>query len=118
MTVYISNMVIYTGTDFEQTFVLEDTQSNSLLDLTGYDGCAHLKKYESSSKAGEFIINFANDRTSGRVTLSIGSTQSSVLKPGKYFYDLVLLEPPKTGITSTTRKVVEGTALVKKAVTR
>ena len=34
--VYISNLVIYTGTKFEQTFVLEDTQTNSVMNLTGY----------------------------------------------------------------------------------
>ena len=74
---YTSNLVIYTGTDFEQTFSLEDDQTSSVLDLTGYSGCAQLKRYESSSKAADFVITFANDRTTGRVTISIGSTQSS-----------------------------------------
>lgn len=110
---YTSNLVIYTGTDFDQTFALEDDQSNSALDLTGYSGCAQLKRYESSSKAADFVITFANQRETGRVTISIGSTQSSSIKPGKYFYDLLLNSP-----TGTTTRVIEGTALVKKSVTR
>jgi hypothetical protein len=110
---YTTNLVIYTGTDFEQTFVLEDDQTNSALNLTGYSGCAQLKRYESSSKAADFTITFANDRTSGRVTISLNSTTSATLKPGKYFYDLLLNSP-----TGTTTRVVEGTALVKKSVTR
>jgi hypothetical protein len=113
MTVYTSNILIHTGTDFEQSFLLEDSQSNSALDLTGYEGCAQLKKYESSKKSVDFTIEFGNDRTTGRVKLILNSTTSATLKPGKYFYDLLLNSP-----TGTTTRVVEGTALVKKSVTR
>jgi hypothetical protein len=113
MAVYTVNLVIHTGTDFEQTFVLEDDQTDSALNLTGYSGCAQLKRYESSLKAVDFNVSFGNDRTGGRVTITINATNSSQIKPGKYFYDLLLNSP-----TGTTTRVVEGTALVKKSVTR
>ena len=51
MTVYTSNIVIHTGTDFEQTFLLEDSQSNSALNLTDYQGCAQIKRYEKIGRA-------------------------------------------------------------------
>jgi hypothetical protein len=110
---YTANLVIYTGTDFDQTFLLEDDQTNSALDLTGYSGCAQLKRYESSSKTADFTVTFANERRTGRVTISLDSPVSANIKPGKYFYDLLLNSP-----TGTTTRVVEGTALVKKSVTR
>ena len=110
---YTANIVIYTGTDFDQTFALEDDKTNSALNLTGYSGCAQMKRYESSSKTADFTVTFANERNTGRVTISLGSTQSAAIKPGKYFYDLLLNSP-----TGTTTRVVEGTALVKKSVTR
>lgn len=113
MTVYVSNIVIHTGTDFEQTFLLEDSQSNSALDLTGYEGCAQLKRYESSSKSADFTVEFGNDRSTGRVKLTISATTSASIKPGKYFYDLLLKKPDQT-----TTRVIEGTALVKKSITR
>jgi len=113
MTVYTSNIVIHTGTDFEQTFLLEDSQTNSALNLTGYQGCAQLKKYESSTKSADFVIDFGNDRESGRVKISLSSSTSSSIKPGKYFYDVLLKKSD-----GTTTRVVEGTALVKKAITR
>ncbi len=113
MTVYVSNIVIHTGTDFEQTFLLEDSQTNSALDLTGYLGCAQLKRYESSTKSADFTVEFSNDRTTGRVKILLSAQTSASIKPGKYFYDILLKKPDET-IT----RVVEGTALVKKSVTR
>lgn len=113
MVVYTSNILIHSHTDFEQSFLFEDSSSNSALDLTGYEGCAQLKKYESSKKTVDFTIDFGNDRTTGRVKLSLDSITSATLKPGKYFYDLLLKSP-----TGTITRVVEGTALVKKSVTR
>ena len=110
---YTANLVIHTGTDFEQAFLLEDDQTASALDLTGYNACAQLKKYESSSKAADFLITFSNIRTTGIVTVSLAATVSSEIKPGKYFYDLLL-----RNAAGTTTRVVEGTALVKKSVTR
>lgn len=112
-TVYTSNLIIHTNTDFEQTFVFEDTTTNSSLNLAGYSGCSQLKRYESSSKTADFTVTFSNDRTTGKVTLSMGSTTTAAIKAGKYFYDVLLNSPQ--GVTT---RVVEGTVLVKQSVTR
>ena len=112
MTVYTTNIVIHTATDFEQIFVLESEDSDSALNLSGYSGCAKLKKYESSSPAVNFEVSITNTQL-GKVRIALGSTMTTGLKPGKYFYDLLLNSP-----TGTTTRVVEGTALVKKSVTR
>lgn len=111
MAIYVSNLTIYTGTDFEQTLTLEDGASNSALNLNNYTGCAQLKRYESSSVSGSFDVTFP-DRDGGRVAISMGATTTSNLKPGKYFYDLLL-----NNGESVTR-IVEGHAIVKQSVTR
>ncbi len=110
---YTSNIVIYTGADFEQSFIFEDTSSNSLKDFTGYTSCAQMKRYESSSKAADFTVTFATDRTTGRVTIGLGKSTTKDLKAGKYFYDVILNSP-----TGMIERGVQGTAVVKKAVTR
>lgn len=111
--VFVNDLVLHTGTDFTVTFVLEDAVSNSLKDLSSYTACAQLRRYETSQTTRDFTVNFAADRSSGRVKVSMGSTDTADLKAGKYFYDVVLKDPQ--GIKE---RVVEGTVLVKKSVTR
>ena len=111
--VFITNIVLYTGTDFAQSFVLEDYRSNSVLDLTGYTGKGQLKKYASESQAGEFSFTLANDPKTGRFTIEMLSGVTSTLKPGSYMYDILIKDP-----SGTVTRAVEGTALVKKSVTR
>ena len=111
--VFVNDIVLHTGTDFSVTFVLEDSVSNSLKDLSSHSACAQLRKYETSNKKKDFSINFAADRTTGRVTVSMGSTDTSELKAGKYFYDVVLQDPE-----GLKERVVEGTVTVKKSITR
>lgn len=113
MSVFTNNLIIYTGTDFQQTFVLEDDQSNSLMNLYGYSACAQMKRYESSSTSTSFNVSFVGDRTNGKVTVSLGSSATAGLKPGRYFYDILLNSPQ--GLTS---RVIEGEVFVKKSVTR
>ena len=110
---FVVSLIVYTGTDFEQTFVLEDSQSNSIKDLTGYTACAQMRRYESSAKTADFTVTFANDRTTGRIVVSLLASATQNLKPGKYFYDLLLNSPD-----NTIERVVEGTVLVKRSVTR
>ena len=111
--VFVNDIVLHTGTDFSVTFVLEDSATNSLKDLSSYDGCAQIRKYETSNKTKDFSVNFAADRTTGRVIVSMGATDTSELKAGKYFYDVVLQDPE-----GLKERVVEGTVLVKKSITR
>ena len=88
-------------------------QTNSVMNLTGYNGCAQIKRYESSKKTADFTVSFANDRTTGRITITMLDTVTGPLKPGKYFYDILINSP--AGITT---RVVEGVATVKQSVTR
>ena len=111
MAIFSTNLTIHTGTDFEQTFVLENSNSNSALDLTGYTGACRMKKYHSSSIAGAFHVNFQN-RLAGKVKIEMAANLTQNLKAGKYFYDLLL----NNG--TTVERVIEGEVLVKRTVTR
>ena len=112
MAVFSTNLVVYTHTDFEQTFLLEDSRSNSAKDLTGFSGTARFKRqFEDNADPRSFNVSFPN-RTGGKVRIGLGHTQTALIKPGKYFYEILL----KDG-SNFIERVVEGTVIVKQPVT-
>ena len=110
MTVYVSNIVINAGSDFSQTFNLENI-TNSPLNLTGYTGSALMKKHPASlTTTASFAVSFP-DRMAGQVKLSLGSSITSTLKPGRYCYDILLNDG------SIKTRIVEGSAIVTAGIT-
>ena len=113
MAVFVSNIVIEQGFDFETTFELEDTTSGDYLDLTGYSVEAQLRKTYTSSTSVSFGSTVILPANSGKVKISLASTETSLLKPGRYVYDIKL-----TTVSGTLTKAVEGAALIRAGVTR
>ena len=111
MAVFNTNLIIHTGTDFEQTFVLEDDRTNSVKDLTGYTGFARMRRYSSSPLSQTFQLDFTN-RPLGKIRISMTDITTKALKPGKYFYDVCLRDG------SLVETVIEGEVLVNRSVTR
>ena len=112
MAVYVSNLVINTGTTFSQTFTLESAETNSVMNLTNYGISAQLRKHASSSSKTDFVATVVSPATAGMISLSLTHEQTSALKAGRYVYDIVLT----SGDSKTT--VVEGSVLVREGVTR
>ena len=112
MAVFSTNLIVYTHTDFEQTFLLEDNQSNSAKDLTGFTGTARFKKQiQDLSDPTAFNLSFPN-RTLGKIRIGLTATQSALVPPGKYFYEILLNDG-----NDVIERVVEGTVIVKQPVT-
>ena len=111
MAAYVSNIVIDVGADFNQTFNLE-TNANTPLDLTGYTGAARMKKHTSSTNVtATFAVSFPN-RTAGQVKISLASSTTAGLKPGRYCYDVLV-----SSASSIKTRIVEGSAIVTAGVT-
>jgi hypothetical protein len=112
MAVFVSNIVIEQGFDFDTTFILEDTTTGDYLDLTNYTVDSQLRKTYTSSTA----VSFASTVTvpeSGNIQISMGSTLTSTIKSGRYVFDVKI-----TSSGGSISKVVEGSALVRPGVTR
>tara|TARA_R100000278_G_scaffold93569_1_gene71421 strand:+ start:402 stop:782 length:381 start_codon:yes stop_codon:yes gene_type:complete len=111
MAVFSTNLVIYKFTDFEQTFVLEDSRSNSEKNLTGFTGTCKMQRTLNLGSLTEFTISFP-DRLEGKVSISLNDTQTALIEEGKYFYELMLTDP-----NDVTERVIEGIVIVKHPVT-
>ena len=81
--VYVSNLVINTGSTFTQTFNLEATNTNAPLDLTGYSGSAQMRKWAGSSTATDFTVTISSPTTAGQIVLGLTAAQTAVLSAGR-----------------------------------
>ena len=76
MAVFSTNLLIYKHTDFEQTFMLEDSQSNSAKDLTGFTGTCKMQRTLNLGSLTVFTLSFTN-RTLGKIRITLSSTQTA-----------------------------------------
>jgi len=111
MAVFSTNLIIYAHTDFEQTFLLEDNQSNSAKDLTGFTATARMKRQFAGGQLYSFTVEFPN-RPLGKVRITMTSATTGNIPPDKYFYELNL-----TDSSGQVERVIEGIAIVKQPVT-
>ena len=111
MAVYVSNIVIEQGYDFDTSFQLEDTRTNSPLVLTDASTTAQIRKHYGAVDA----VSLGSTVTSpdlGIISISLTANQTVSLKPGRYVYDVKILNAGRE------YKAVEGTALIRGGVTR
>ena len=111
MAVFSTNLVIYKYTDFEQTFMLEDSSTNSAKDLTGFTATCKMQRTLNLVSLTQFTLRFTN-RSQGKIRITLTDDQTAQIADGKYFYELVLTDP--SGIVE---RVIEGVVIVKHPVT-
>ena len=112
MAVYVSNLVINAGVDFNQVFTLEDVNSNSILDLTGYSVKSQMRKHAAATGVTTFNSSIYS-ASGGQIRIGLTTESTSLLKPGRYVYDVVV-----TDTNNFMSRVVEGMVLVREGVTR
>jgi len=113
MAVYVSNIVINTGTTFAQSFTLEDVNTNSVLNLTDYTIKSEMRKHPGSTTGVTTFTSTVASASGGRIQIGLTTTQTAALKPGRYVYDVLL-----TDASGIRDRVVEGMALVTQGATR
>ncbi len=111
MAVYVSNIVVEQGFDFDASFQLEDSRTNSPLVLTSASTEAQLRKYYGSSTSVSFASS-VTEPNNGLVKISLTASQTVNIKPGRYVFDLKITNDGKEF------KAVEGAVLVRGGVTR
>ena len=109
--VYVNNITVDSGEDFSQDFTLYES-GGKLVDLTNYGAKGQLRKHADSRTAITFQIEFV-DRVNGKIALNIPRWTTSLLKSGRYVYDVMVTKP-----NGTKEMVLEGTALVRPGVSK
>jgi len=111
-SVYVSNLIIDAGSNFNHIFFLNDFITNSSFNLSQYNILSQIKKWYGSST----YINLQTeilDPSAGMIMISLTPEETALLNPGRYVYDVVMISP--LGVAT---RVIEGSASVKQGVTR
>ena len=91
--------------------MLEDGQSNSAKDLTGFTGSCKMQRTLNLGSLTAFNLSFTN-RLLGKLRISLTNAQTANIEEGKYFYELMLTDPG-----GVVERVIEGLVIVKHPVT-
>jgi len=105
MAVYVNNITINTGEYFSRDFYLDNVDGTPL-NLVGYAASSYIRKHpESLTPTAKFNVGFI-DRTNGRIRVSLASTVTAEIKPGRYVYDVLF-----TDTENKKNIVIEGNVL-------
>ena len=107
--VYVHNITIDRGTDYEQEYDMFEVGGKSV-DLTNHTARAQIRKHRGSLTSTSFVVGFP-DRAKGKVKLTIPSYVTAALKPGRYIYDILFTKPG-----GTKEIVLEGTVRVRQGI--
>ena len=108
-SVFVSNLIVNSGSNFKQTFDLAEADDSGPLNLTGHTVTSQFRKHAGSTTKHDFTTEIDN-ASEGKLSI----TESAVPKPGRYVYDIIITKTE----TSTITRVVEGSVLIREGVTR
>src|SRR5210317_1355457 len=101
----VANLIIDQGANFSSDITVKDANGNAF-NLTGYTAEAKLaKSYSSTRTRTTMTSTVASDPTSGIVSLSLTSAQTTALDaPERYVYDVEITQTSTGNVT----RVIEG----------
>ena len=106
-----SELLIEQGATFSSTVNVEDS-AGAAINLSGYSASSQMRKsYYAVSNTT--ITSTITGNANGEITLSMTSSNTSALTPGRYVYDLLITAPD-----TTKTRVVEGIVIVSPGVTQ
>lgn len=105
------NLYIDQGSTFSATIAVSDYLDNPL-NLTGFTFRAQLRKSHYSINSTNFTVA-APTPTNGQIVISLTAAQTLALKPGRYVYDVEIIN-----IDTSVTRVTEGIVTVNPGVSK
>lgn len=106
----ISNLYIDAGSTFSAIITIRGSDGNALI-LTNHTVASQIRKSYGSTTAYTFNASIF-DAASGKVRLQLSAAESSLIKPGRYLYDIEITSG------STKTRVVEGLVIISAEITK
>ena len=109
MAIY-ANLSIDQGSSFSSVVTVEG-QDGLVFNLTGYTARGQIRKTYTSTSYTAFSVSIPSP-TDGKINIALTSTQTAGLKPGRYMYDIEIVQ----GLNVI--RVIEGQVEVNPRITR
>lgn len=108
----VANLVIDAGSDFQTTIFVRDS-NDRIPNLGNYDVRGQLRKTYGSNTFWDFNA-FVVNAEKGSISINLVAETTATLKPGRYVYDVEIIDND----TDLVTRVVEGQIEVTPRVTR
>jgi hypothetical protein len=108
MTAYLD---IDQGSDFATEITLQNDDGTPM-NISGFDIYSQFRKSYGSTTAYQFQAAITNG-VQGKFTLSLAGSVSSNIRPGRYLYDVEIVN-----LTPTKMRVVEGIITINPEITK
>jgi hypothetical protein len=99
------------GSDFSVIFELENDDGTPM-DLSGFSVYSQFRKSYNSLIGYNFVVSIA-DEDLGKISLALSGSASSVIKPGRYLYDVEI-----RGAGNRKTRVVQGIVTINPEITK
>ena len=110
------NLYLEQGATFTLSISLDDAYGNNY-DLTSANASSMIRKsYYSANATAVFTTNISTSPST--ISLSLDSTQTANIAPGRYVYDTIVSFPGVANTAPTVIRVLEGVVNVSPSVTR
>ena len=109
MTVFVQNLTINARESFSRDLDILSAGGGPV-NLTGYSGASHIRKHTDSGLSAVMAVGITS-AADGKLSLSLTDAQTSIMKPGRHVYDVLLTKPSGGKLIA-----VEGTVLVRPGI--
>ena len=100
------------GSDFDVVIELSDDDTNLSQNLVGYVVTGQMRRSLLSVNASADLVCTVSDAANGKIDLSLDAANTSLLRPGSYFFDVKSLK------NNHTTRIVEGVIFVTHGITQ
>lgn len=108
-----TELVIDQGTTFSNIINITDDVTNAAVNVSGYSFESQVRRSYYSANITANIVCTITNASNGEVTMSMSSSNTANIKPGRYVFDV-----KSTNTSNTVSRILEGIITINPSVTK
>ena len=108
-----TELIIDQGTTFSNIINITDDVTNAAVNVSGYSFESQVRRSYYSANITANIVCTITNASNGEVTMSMSSSNTANIKPGRYVFDV-----KSTNTSNTVSRILEGIITINPSVTK